>query len=89
MNKIVEIFKSWNIAYNPNDVQSKLASDRIEICNNCEFKKDKPLIHCAVCGCALKAKIYTPVKGACPKGYWDIVDGKNIDIKSQYDGLKK
>jgi hypothetical protein len=89
MNRVVEIFKAWGIAFNPNDEQAKLASQRLQICDKCEFKRDKPVIHCSVCGCALKAKIYTPVKGACPKGFWDAVDGKNIDIKAQYNGLKK
>jgi hypothetical protein len=74
MNKIEEIFKSWGIAFNPNDKQAQLAAKRIEICNECEFKSDVPVRRCTVCGCALKAKIYSPVEGACPKGKWDEVD---------------
>lgn len=75
MNKIEEIFKAWNIAFNPDSEQSELASKRIEICNSCEHKVTNLGINrCSVCGCALKAKVFSPVKGACPKGKWDKVD---------------
>lgn len=76
MNKITEIFKSWGIAFNPNDTQSKLAVVRLSICEKCEFRSDIPVKRCTVCGCSLKGKIYSPVKGACPKGKWDDVDAK-------------
>jgi len=80
MNKIEEIFKAWNIAFNPDDAQAELAAKRIEICNSCEFKKtDFGLNRCSVCGCALRGKVFSPVKGACPKGKWDDVDGCGID----------
>jgi hypothetical protein len=74
MNKIEEIFKAWSIAYDPNDEQAELAAKRLEICEGCPFKSDMPLKHCTVCGCALKKKIYSPVEGACPKGFWDEID---------------
>jgi len=58
MNKIKEIFKSWNIALNPDETQAELASKRIEICNSCEFKVENlGFNQCSVCGCALKAKV--------------------------------
>lgn len=78
MNKIVEIFKSWGIAFNPDEPQKKLAAARIMICNSCEFKDSNPFNRCTVCGCALKGKIFSPVKGACPKNKWDKVDTKYI-----------
>jgi hypothetical protein len=75
MNKLQEIFKAWNIAFDPNNEQSELASKRIEICNSCEFKTTTVGINrCSVCGCALKAKVFSPVQGACPKGKWDQID---------------
>lgn len=75
MNKIEEIFKAWNISFNPNSDQSELASKRIKICNSCEHKATNLGINkCKVCGCALKAKVFSPIKGACPKGKWDSVD---------------
>ena len=75
MNKIKEIFKSWNIALDPNETQAELASQRIEICNSCEFKVESlGFNQCSVCGCALKAKVFSPIKGACPEGKWDKID---------------
>ena len=76
MNKVTEIFKAWKIAYSPEKENTVLAEKRIEICNSCEFKSEVPYNKCTVCGCSLKGKIYSPVKGACPKGKWDDVDGK-------------
>jgi hypothetical protein len=74
MNKLVEIFSAWGISFNPNEPQSALAGKRIEICDGCEHRSDFPVKRCTVCGCALKAKIFSPVRGACPKGKWDKVD---------------
>ena len=75
MNKVEEIFKAWNIAFNPDNKQSELASQRIEICNACEHKKTNLGINrCGVCGCALKGKVFSPVIGACPEGKWDKID---------------
>ncbi len=91
MNKIEEIFTAWRIAFNPNDRQAALASERIQICDKCEHKKTVPVIHCGVCGCALKAKIFSPVISACPKGKWGDVDRKHLVNKNKenYDTLKK
>lgn len=90
MNKIEEIFKSWGIKFNPNDSQSELASNRLEICESCEFKSDAVIKHCTVCGCALKAKIYSPVVGSCPKGKWDKIDKvyESKNMNNRYDELK-
>jgi len=75
MNKIEEIFKSWNIALNPDEKQAELASKRIEICNSCEYKITTLNVNrCSACGCALKGKVFTPAIGACPKGKWDEID---------------
>ena len=75
MNKIKEIFKAWNIAFDPNDEQTYLAAKRIKICNSCDKKVTNLGINrCSACGCALKGKIFSPIKGACPEGRWDSVD---------------
>jgi len=81
MNKLQEIFTAWNIAFNPNNEQNELASKRIEVCNSCENKKKNVIgaNYCGLCGCALKAKVFTPVKNACPAGKWDKVDNVMID----------
>lgn len=86
MNKIEEIFRAFNIAFDPNADQSGLASKRIEICNDCEFKTIHNISFiniatCSVCGCSLKLKIFTPVfhnendgTKSCPKDKWDFVE---------------
>lgn len=76
VNKVTEIFKAWRISYSPDADQAALAAERIQICNGCEFKRDVPTVYCSVCGCALKKKIYSPVKGACPKGLWQEAEDK-------------
>ena len=76
MNKLQEIFSAWNIAFNPDDEQAELAGKRIEICNSCDKKVTNLGINrCSVCGCALKGKVFSPVKGACPEGKWNEIDG--------------
>ena len=68
MNKLEEIFKSWNIALNPDDQQVELATKRLEVCNSCEYKVDTLGINqCSVCGCALKAKVFSPIKRSMPR----------------------
>ncbi len=89
MNKLVEIFKAWGIAFNPDDKQVELAGKRMEICDGCENKKTSPIIHCGLCGCALKGKVYSPVKGACPANKWNTVDNEWFDAKFQYEKLKR
>lgn len=90
MNKIEEIFKSWNIAFNPNDTQAELAAKRIEICNSCEYKVSNLGINrCSVCGCALKGKVFSPIQGACPKGKWDEVDGCDTENLLSLENLTK
>jgi hypothetical protein len=90
MNKIEEIFKAWKISYNPNDLQSELAIKRMEICDDCDSKKTKPIIHCGECGCALKAKVYSPQIGACPRGKWVPVEmeWENKKNKQRYNQIK-
>lgn len=90
MNKIEEIFKAWGIMFNPSNAQSELAGKRMEICDTCESKKTSPIIHCGECGCALKAKVYSPKIGACPKGKWVAVEMEwtNKVNKERYNQIK-
>jgi len=90
MNKIEEIFKAWGIMFNPNDSQTELAGKRMEICDGCDSKRTIPFIHCGECGCALKAKVYSPKIGACPKDKWMGVEmeWEHKKNKIQYDKLK-
>ncbi len=68
---VVEIFKSWAIAYDPNEQQSQLAALRMQICDGCDAKKTSPIIHCSDCGCPLEKKIFTPFMNRCPRGKWN------------------
>jgi len=88
MNKVEEIFKAWQISYNPNFNQADLAADRIIICDNCEFSESVNIgtleffKRCKICNCVLKGKIYTPKTyldegGSCPKVLWK-------DVEDQY-----
>ena len=90
MNKIVEIFKAWGIMFNPDDAQAELAGKRMEICDSCDSKRTSPIIHCGECGCALKAKIYSPVIGACPRGKWIApeMEWTHRQNKERYNQLK-
>lgn len=74
MNKAVEILSSWGIMFNPNNNQAHLAEKRILVCDICKHKKINAYVSCDLCGCALSAKIYSPIKGACPAGNWDKID---------------
>ena len=90
MNKIEEIFKAWGIMFNPNDLESELAGKRMEICEECDSKRTIPIIHCSECGCALKAKVYSPKIGACPRGKWIAaeMEWEHKKNKKQYNKLK-
>jgi prolyl 4-hydroxylase len=89
MNKLQEIFQAWNIAFDPNSEQSELAAKRIEICNSCSKKVTNLGINrCSVCGCALKGKVFSPAKGACPEGKWDIVDFKSMVTRKYIENDK-
>ena len=61
MNKVIEIFKSWGIAFNPNDKQAAQAAKRLEVCEGCEHRADKPVKRCTKCGCVLQAKVYSQI----------------------------
>jgi len=93
MNKVEEIFKSWMISFSPDDAQADIAAKRIEICDSCEFKTLTPIgpfmsiARCSICGCALRAKIFTPRtyldgiieqndsnQGSCPRSFWTSVE---------------
>ena len=90
MNKIEEIFRAWGIMFHPNDTQRDLAAARTELCDTCDSKRTTPIIHCGECGCALKAKVYSPVIGACPRGKWVAAEMKwqSESNKKKYDNLK-
>jgi len=94
MTKVEEILRAWGIAFNPNSEQLELAANRIQICNECPFKQSieiankKLLQRCSRCGCAIKAKMYTPKTykdegGSCPEGRWAQVEQDWLDKKNE------
>ena len=95
MNKVEEIFKSWMISWDPTIEQADLASDRIQICDACEFRILTPIgpflniARCSVCGCSLKQKIFTPLtykeSGGCPQQKWNSVEDKYLLEKDSKD----
>jgi predicted Zn-ribbon and HTH transcriptional regulator len=74
MIDVINIFKSWGIYLSPNSKQSELAAKRLDICGRCEHKVGKTIPTCNQCGCVITAKVFTPSKGACPKGKWNKVE---------------
>lgn len=75
MNKVEEIFKSFSIAFDPNEEQAALAAERIKVCNDCEHKDIKiGISRCGMCGCLIKVKIFSPAENSCPAGKWEDID---------------
>ena len=75
ISKIKEIVASYATMVNPTEEQKKDAEVRLMTCMGCEFWKQSPvgINYCSKCGCATKAKIFSP-KGlqACPMGKWTV-----------------
>jgi hypothetical protein len=73
--KIREIVESWAISINPTPEQKRVAEIRLKTCTGCEFWAENAfgIRYCKQCGCATKAKVFTP-KGleGCPEGKWKI-----------------
>lgn len=72
---LLEIAVAWKRAANPTEEQQQVAEERLNICNDCEFKEFKRMIRsfvCGACGCPLNKKVYSPKPGniACPKQKW-------------------
>lgn len=74
-DKIKEIVQSYAIMVNPTEEQKVWAEKRLQTCMSClEWKENElGIAYCAQCGCATKAKVFTPKgMGACPLGKWTI-----------------
>jgi hypothetical protein len=55
------------------ETQKQVAARRLQICMTCEAWRNVPIDHCSKCGCATKAKVFTPKgKEACTMGKWTI-----------------
>lgn len=75
IEKIKEIVASYASMVNPTDEQKELAEERLKICMSCEFwaKNALGIEFCQKCGCATKAKVFTP-RGTegCPEKKWTV-----------------
>lgn len=75
----IEIINSWIISFNPNETEIKLSKERINVCLQCDFKKEvfhnkEWSYYCGPCGCPLYKKIFTDQYGSCPKGKWNFIE---------------
>lgn len=70
IEKVTEIFNAWKASVNPTESQQEIAEHRMEVCMQCEFKKEEPFLLCGACGCPLKKKVYSQIQRSCPKGKW-------------------
>jgi hypothetical protein len=80
-----EIFEAWKISFNPNEEQEKLATERLDICKGCEFRKEilegvKWSAYCGDCGCPLNKKVFSKMFNPCTKGKWHEVDIKYMEL---------
>jgi ribosomal protein L37E len=79
-----EIVNAWIISFNPTPEQKKLALDRANICDTCEYKTyviKKPI--CSECGCPIGKKIFSQEQNPCPKKKWKEVDSKYFSENKQ------
>jgi hypothetical protein len=81
----LEIINAWITAANPNETQTQLAKERLDVCMGCEFRKE--VIHnkewsalCGACGCPIQKKIFTDQYGSCPKNKWDELENNYKSI---------
>ena len=69
LNKFLHIIKGW--FYDFIDFNPELLKSRLEICNQCEHKKQltKSIEICSECGCPLKKKCRVKEE-SCLLGKW-------------------
>ena len=74
IEKIQEIVTAYARMVNPTDEQKELAEKRLAICMTCEFWAGDQIVQvCRKCGCATKAKVFSPKgAGACPENKWEV-----------------
>jgi hypothetical protein len=75
----IEIINAWFTSINPDEIQSKLAKERLDVCMKCDFRKE--VIHkkewsalCGKCGCPIQSKIFTDQFGSCPEKKWNTLE---------------
>lgn len=73
MVNVKEILTAWAISVNPNEAQSKLAAQRLQVCDSCDLKVKSNLgvYICGECGCILSKKAFSQGENPCPLLKWD------------------
>lgn len=66
----IEIIRSWATRVRPSEKQKQDAEQRLQICNQCPAIVRNPIMRCRVCGCPLRAKVFSPKSDACPQHRW-------------------
>lgn len=70
MLDLLEIARSWYISVKPSEIQKKIAEQRLQECDQCPAIVRNPILRCKVCGCPLRAKVFSPKPDACPQHRW-------------------
>lgn len=65
---IEDVYDGWKNLLWTNEEVEKIAKERLEICNKCEFKQ-KVFWRCKLCGCPIPTKVRS-MKSKCPDGRW-------------------
>ena len=66
----LEILQSWYRSVKSTEEQKKIAEQRLQVCDQCPAISRNPILRCRVCGCPLKAKVFSPKQDACPQHRW-------------------
>lgn len=82
MINLKEIFIAWKTSIRPNEFQSKIAEDRLNVCIGCQYKKEgfkgkEWSAYCQKCGCPIRKKIFSREVNPCPMGYFEGPDTLN------------
>jgi hypothetical protein len=72
LEKIKTIIAAYAEMVNPSEEMKVIAEKRLQTCFNCDKWVDAPISYCGECGCATRAKVFTPthLKG-CPLDKWE------------------
>jgi len=84
----IEIINAWITAANPNEVETKLAKERLDICMGCDIRKEiikrkEWSAICGGCGCPIQKKIFTDEYGSCPEKKWNELEDMYKSILKQ------
>lgn len=79
-----EIFNAWKQSFNPTEEQEELAQKRLDICLNCEYRREvlkrvKWSAYCGDCGCPLNKKVFSKFYNPCTQKKWGEVDSMYME----------